>query len=69
MKSTIKLARCSHITVEPAPAAAVKLGIHGIQETVAVVTLTQDQIGALLFALESAADAAQIAHDRTTATA
>lgn len=68
MKSTIKLTRQSSITVEPS-AEGVKLGLHGIKETVAVVELTPDQIGALLFAIESAAEAAQIARDRATATA
>ncbi len=63
MKSTIKLTRQSNITVEPSTE-GVKLGLHGILETVAVVNLTPDQIGALLFAIESAAEAAQIAQDR-----
>lgn len=68
MKTTVKLTRCSHLTIEPA-GEAVKLGLHGIGETVAVLELTQDQAGALIFALEQAAEAATIAADRATAAA
>lgn len=68
MKSTIKITRQSSITVEPT-AAGVKLGIHGLKETVAVIELTADQVGALLFAIEAAAEVAQIAQDRANATA
>ncbi len=63
MKTTIKLARCSSLTVEPGQK-CVKLGLHGITDTVAVLELTPDQVGAMLFAIECAADAANIAQDR-----
>lgn len=68
MKSTIKLTRQSSLTVEPS-AGGVRLGLHGIKETVAVVDLTPDQIGALIFGIEAAEEAARIAQERSTATA
>jgi hypothetical protein len=66
MKTTIKLSRVSSITIKP-NGAGVQLGLHGITETVAVVELNADQVGALLFAIEQAAEAAQIAQDRAAA--
>lgn len=66
MKTTIKLGLCSSVTVKP-NGEGVQVGIHGIQETVAVIELTQDQAGALIFAIEQAAEAAAIAQDRATA--
>ena len=66
MKSTIMLAPCAKLTIEPS-AGSVKLGLHGIVDTVAVVTLTPDQVGALLFAIEQAAEAVEIAEQRLAA--
>jgi hypothetical protein len=63
MKTTIKLTKSSHLTIEPG-GQGVRLGLHGLQETVAVLDLTPDQIGALIFALEVAEEAAQIAAAR-----
>ena len=68
MKTTIKLAPCSSLTVEPGQR-SVKLGLHAIKDTIAVVELTPDQVGALLFAIECAAEAAHIADERDSTTA
>ncbi len=66
MKSTIKLAPCAKLTIEPS-AGSIKLGLHGIVDTVAVVNLTPDQVGALLFAIEQAAESVEIARMREAA--
>lgn len=69
MKTTIKTGITSSVIVEP-KGEGVKLTLRGISDTVAVLQLTQDQVGALLFGIEQAAEAAQIAAaDRAKATA
>lgn len=68
MKTTIKLSGNKSLTVEPSG-----LGQGGVKATIAfemfgiksseALHLTQDQCGALLFALETAADLANHMHD------
>lgn len=75
MKTTIKTADNGRVIVEPLPGSAVQLTIDlrnasrfGYSDF-ATVELTPDQIGALLFGIEQAAEAAQVAQDRAKATA
>lgn len=74
MKTTIKTGS-RQIVVEPSKTSRGSLmiqvlpGIHAIDLTAVgmAVTLTQDQAGALIFALEQAAEAAQMADRRVAA--
>lgn len=68
MKSTIKLTKQSRLTVYPAKTGeGVHIAIEGIQETVAVLNLTPDMAGALIFALEQACEANELAAARAEA--
>lgn len=62
MKTTIKTGICSSLTVQPG-AKGMKLALNGITDTVAVVDLTPDQAGALIFGIEQALEAAGIQRD------
>lgn len=64
MKTTIKGAASTAIVVQPGPAGTVAVDLTVFRVGVAGLCLTQDQIGALLFGLESAAEASRIAMDR-----
>jgi hypothetical protein len=65
MKSTIKITKQSRLTVSPDKAGeGVQIAIEGIQETVAVLYLTPDMAGALIFALEQACEANEKANQR-----
>jgi hypothetical protein len=65
MKTTIKLTQQSRMTVYPAKSGeGVQIAIEGIQETVAVLNLTPDMAGALIFALEQACEANETASQR-----
>ena len=67
MKSTIKLTTTRSITVHPTNQGLICVDIEEQGNNVAWLFLTQDQTGALIFALEQAAEAAEIAQDRATA--
>lgn len=71
MKSTIKLNRDREIVVQPSRVnpGLVSLIIENRASAIGQwgVTLTMDQVGALLFALEQAAEVAEIAQDRMAA--
>lgn len=67
MKTTIKTAH-GKVTAEPLPDGCIQLAVDQGMDY-AIVELTPDQIGALLFAIEKAAEAAQIALDRAGAEA
>ena len=74
MKTTIKMTTNKSITVQPCKTGGVVMEIinQGALHVLAVQTtlqLTPDQIGALIFGLEAAEEAAQIAQQRTDATA
>lgn len=64
MKTTIKGAASTAIVVQPGPAGTVAVDLTVFRVGVAGLCLTQDQIGALLFGLESAAEASRIAMER-----
>lgn len=65
MKTTIKLTQQSRLTVYPAKSGeGLHIAIEGIQETVAVLNLTPDMAGALIFALEQACEANEKASQR-----
>lgn len=68
MKTTIK-ADCGAVIAEPLGEGRVQLTMRTRFGDFATLELTQDQVGALLFVLEQAAEAAGIAHDRGHATA
>lgn len=68
MKTTIKMTPQSRMTVAPAKCGdGVQIAIEGIQETVAVLNLTPDMAGALIFALEQACEANEKANQREAA--
>lgn len=73
MKTTIKLTTDREIVIQPSKVTPGHVSVIFENRASAIgqwgVTLTPDQVGALLFALESAADAAEIAQQRTDATA
>lgn len=62
MKTTIKTGICSSLIVQPSTK-GMKLALNGITDTVAVVDLTPDQAGALIFGIEQALEAAGIQRD------
>lgn len=64
MKTTIKGAASTAIVVQPGPAGTVAIDLTVFRVGVAGLCLTQDQIGALLFGLEAAAEASRIAMER-----
>lgn len=66
MKTTIKLTHSKTLTVQPTKAGGVVVEFLPILSAVndATLHLTQDQAGALIFALEQAAEAAQLKFDR-----
>jgi len=64
MKTTIKGPASTAVVVQPGPAGTVAVDMTVFRVGVAGMCLTQDQIGALIFGLEQAAEAAQIAQDR-----
>ena len=69
MKTTIKLTTSTAMTIEPA-AGGVLLVIDantGLPRHERFIHLSQDQAGALIFALEQAAEAAKIAQERLAA--
>lgn len=68
MRSTIKTGIGSSVTVEPSPNGA-RLGLHGILSTVAVMDMTPDQAGALIFALEMAIEVHEVRQQRMKAVA
>lgn len=63
MKTTVKLDAASSVVVEPARS-GVQITIKVGQVPIRAVTLTRDQVGALLFAVEQAAEAAGVQRDR-----
>lgn len=65
MKTTVKLDTMSAVIVEPSRS-GVQITIKVGQVPIRAVTLTQDQVGALLFAVEQAAEAAGIRRDRAS---
>lgn len=73
MKSTIKLDRDRAVVVQPSKAADGHVSVIFENERSALgqwgLHLTLDQVGALMFALEQAAEAAQIAQHRTATVA
>ena len=65
MKTTVKIAHefgAGRVTVEPLKGGDVQLTIDNGCGQWSTVELTQDQAGALIFGIERAAEAAQIAH-------
>lgn len=72
MKSTIKLTTNKALIVQQCKGGGVTIELacrFNYMEGPQAFHLTQDQCGALLFAIEQAAEAAQIAQDRATASA
>lgn len=66
MRTTIKTGIASSLIVEP-KGAGVAITLMAIKNPIAMVRLTPDMVGALLFALEQAAEAADIEQARATA--
>lgn len=64
MKTTVRLTPNLRITVEPAADGIVRMGIHSGVETRALIELTPDQSGALVFGIEQAEIAAYVAQQR-----
>lgn len=64
MKTTIKGAASTAIVVQPGPSGTVAIDVTVFRVGVVGLCLTPDQVGALLFGLESAAEAARIAQER-----
>jgi hypothetical protein len=69
MKTTVKICTDLALIVEPSPTGGVSLRIKSPDVMGCTVFMQQDHAGALIFALEQAAEAAQIAHQRATAAA
>lgn len=67
MKSTIKLSPTESLVVSPWCDGAVRLEVLVFGVGALARSLTPDQTGALLFALETAAETARIAQDRKAA--
>lgn len=72
MKSTIKLTPSKAVCVQPCKQGGVVLEITNkaalhVLATTTTLHLTPDQVGALLFALEQAAEASGIAQERMAA--
>lgn len=65
MKTTVKVTAAQSIVVEPCKVGGVFLNVNSGGEVFPLL-LTQDQCGALLFAIEQAAEAARIANERDT---
>lgn len=63
MKTTVKTSETQAVAVEPA-GAGIKLTVLNLRKPVSVVHVDDITIGALLFALEQAAQASQIARER-----
>lgn len=72
MKTTIKLTTTKRLTVQPCKTGGVIVeldnpnALHVLASHI-TLQLTMDQAGALIFALEQAAEAAQIAQERAAA--
>lgn len=74
MKTTVALTRYSRAVVEPTTEGRVivtfqERGPDDLWQNETSEFFTQDQIGALIFGLERAAEAAEIAQDRASLTA
>lgn len=71
MKTTIKLTTDREMVIQPSKFTPGHVSVIFENRASAIgqfgVTLTPDQLGALIFALEQAAEAAEIAQDRATA--
>lgn len=70
MKSTIKLTQNKSLIVQPCKGGGVTIDLacrFEFMEGPTAFHLTPDQAGALIFALEQAAEAAQIAQERAAA--
>lgn len=67
MKSTIKLSQTESLVISPSFDGAVRLEVLVFGVGALARSLTPDQTGALLFALETAAEAARIAQERAAA--
>lgn len=64
MKSTIKLSATEALVIQPGPKGTVQFDVTVFGMGVLCRTLTPDQCGALLFGLESAAEASRMAVER-----
>ena len=67
MKTTVKICTDLALIVEPSPTHGVSIRVKSPDVMGCTVFMQLDQVGALIFGLEQAAEAAQIAQQRTDA--